>query len=422
MSDLPVSLMSQQAYARPMSGEELELLGKAAAALYSRSGTPLTQAVVEIVKHAGLGPEQVRRVAEFANVDAYLQEFQKSGSDHRYVQFHGGPADVPAILRDLNDGGGGTVFDRGLADYSHEPFNVPKMAAQNLGRLGLEDQKLAEAFGVIEQPLPYVDPLGEAYELYTKLADARDIMTHDMGQAESQYTGVVDSIFVTIKQAALEGVPLGHVVQAWSTDTDDPAFIKSAFTVLTPMLVNNGVFPSLGDMGDSLEKIAVSAVVDEQHPLVQDFREYCELIDKIACLRVARDDLTTSMDQLGTFLRGAIEKTAGESHGDDVVNALERGAGALRSGWQGANRLSAAASEPVRRVTTALAGPLAGSLVGGAVKHAPKIGVGLVGESAYQHARYSPAFQGAKNLVLSRIPYTHPYMVRQYGMQMGAGP
>jgi len=422
MSDLPISLQSQQAYARPLSGEELELLGKAAAALYSRSGTPLTQAVVETVKHAGLGPEQVRRIAEFANVEAYLQEFQKCGNDHRYVQFHGGPADVPSILRDLNDGGGGTVFDRGLADYSHAPVNVSKLASRNMDRLGMEDQKLASMFQSEDQALPYADPLGEAYALYTKLSSARELITHEMGEAESHYAGIVDAIFTTVKQAALEGVPLGHVVQAWATVTDEPEFIKAAFTVLTPMLTDSQVFTSLDQIGESLEKTAAGVVVDETHPLVGDFRQYCELIDKIACLRAARDEVTESMDHLGTFLRGAIEKTAGESHGDDVVNALERGAGALRSGWQGANRLSAAASEPVRRVTTALAGPLAGSLVGGAVKHAPKIGVGLVGESAYQHARYSPAFQGAKNLVLSRIPYTHPYMVRQYGMQMGAGP
>lgn len=421
MSDLPVSLMSQQAYARPMSGEELELLGKAAAALYSRSGTPLTQAVIETVKHAGLGPEQVRRVAEFANVQAYQQEFQKSGNDHRYVQFAGGPADFPTILRDLNDGGGGTVFDRGLADYSHEPFNVPKMASRNLDRLGADDQKLAEAFGVVEQPLPYADPLGEAYALYTKLADAREATTYEMGQAESLYAGVVDSIFATVKQAALEGVPLGHVVQAWSTVTDDPEFIKSAFMVLTPMFMGNQVFASLEDLGDSLSKTA-SGVVDEQHPLVQDFRQFCELLDKIACLRVAREELGNSMDELGTFLKQEVEKVAGDSHADDVIGALERGAGALHSGWNKANDMSAAASEPVRRVATALAGPLAGRVAGGAVKHAPKIGLGLLGESAYQHARYSPTFQGAKNLVLSRIPYTHPYMVRQYNMQMGAGP
>jgi hypothetical protein len=156
-SDLPATLSVQQSHARPIGGEELELLGKKAAARYSSGGVPLTQAVVDTVKHAALSPEQVRRVAEFANISAYLTEFQKCGNDHRYVQFQGGPADVPAILRDLNDGGGGTVFDRGLADYYQPPPDIEKAAYANATRLG--EDKLAEAFAVEDRPLPYADPL-----------------------------------------------------------------------------------------------------------------------------------------------------------------------------------------------------------------------------------------------------------------------
>lgn len=419
MSDLPVSLESQNAYARPKTGEELELLGKSAAAKYIKSGTPLTEAVIETVKHAGLGPEQVRRVAEFANVEAYLQTFQKQSGDHRYIQFEGGPADVPTILRDLNDGGGGTVFDRGVADYSHAPVNTQKLAANNLGRLGLEDAKLASMFGVEEKPLPFADPLKEVYDFYRQISDAREKIAFDMSVEESRFADKVDSMFSTIKQASFEGVPLGHVVQAWSSVTENPEFVKAAFMALTPRLLENGVFSSRDHIGSSLEKTAAGAMVDPTHPLVQDFEEFCGCLSKLAEMRVMREEMTSALDELGTFIRGTLEKTAAADKAGDFVDALESGAGMLRSGWDTASTAAAAASEPTRRVVTALAGPLAGRAAGGFVRHSPKIGLGLLGESVYQHAKYSPAIQATKNFVLSRIPYTHPYMVRQYQMQMG---
>jgi hypothetical protein len=122
MHDLPSVTLLQQQHAVPKTGEELEVLGKCASKRYvDGQSETLSDAVVETVKHAGLSPEQVRRVIEFANTNAYLTEFNKEGSSHKYIEFHGGPADPADVLRDLNDGGGGTVFDRGLADYSLPP-------------------------------------------------------------------------------------------------------------------------------------------------------------------------------------------------------------------------------------------------------------------------------------------------------------
>jgi hypothetical protein len=128
MHDMPSVTLRQQEKANPKTGQELEVLGKCAAKRYVNGECEtLNAAVVETVKQAGLSPEQVRRVIEFANTDAYLVEFNKEGSHHKYVEFHGGPADPAEVLRDLNDGGGGTVFDRGLSDYSLEP-TMPKTA------------------------------------------------------------------------------------------------------------------------------------------------------------------------------------------------------------------------------------------------------------------------------------------------------
>ena len=86
MSDLPAQGLFQQMNARRVAGEHLEVLGKHASARWQRGDcSTLSDAVVETVKHAGLAPEQVRRVVEFANQDAYLSEFKKGASPHRIV-------------------------------------------------------------------------------------------------------------------------------------------------------------------------------------------------------------------------------------------------------------------------------------------------------------------------------------------------
>lgn len=418
MSELPATLSLQQSFARPITGEELELFGKKAAAMYSTAGMNLTNAVVETVKHAGLGPEQVRRVAEFANIAAYLTEFQKCGSDHRYVQFAGGPADVPTILRDLNDGGGGTVFDRGLADYQHAPPDVAKLASRNLDHLGGADAKLAAAFGVTEVPLPFADPLKESYDLYTKLADAREVTAYELSVNEGAFREISAALYEQVKQAALQGTPLGHIVQAWSSTTDNPSFIKAAFQGLAPRFLQDQVFGSRDEIAGSLSKTASGMIVNPTNEMIGMFREYCEVLSKLAEARMVRDELTGALDELGGFLTKQIDKLAAADRAGDVAGALEHGAHAIHQGWDTATKATAAAAPTAQRIGEALAGPLAGRFAGGAVKYAPHIAAGLGAESAYQHARYSPTFQTAKNFALGRIPYTHPYMVRQYDLQM----
>ena len=73
MHDLPAVFLLQQEHAKAKSGEELEGFGKQAAWQYVTGKAPtLNEAVVETIKHAGLSPEQVKRVIEFANVRSNL--------------------------------------------------------------------------------------------------------------------------------------------------------------------------------------------------------------------------------------------------------------------------------------------------------------------------------------------------------------
>ena len=85
-----------------VSKEYLQDLGKQAASLHSRSGRPMTDAVVSVLhKEAGLEPEHVKRVVEFANNEAYLDRFNMMDGEHRVVNIDNGPASPGQVLREL---------------------------------------------------------------------------------------------------------------------------------------------------------------------------------------------------------------------------------------------------------------------------------------------------------------------------------
>lgn len=312
--DLPQQALLQQSAARPRSGEELETLGKHAAAQYmSGCATTLNDAVVETIKHAGLAPEQVRRVCEFANTDAFIQSFRKEGAVAKYVSFDGGVASYPEVLKDLNDGGGGTVFDRGMADYSEPPMKLASVRRQS-GPLEKTasaaeddgDDILKQAFQVTEraEAIPFHRPLQDVEDLQDKLASARDGATADLSAMETVLLGVVDEMYGHVKQAALSGTPLGYVVQAWDQAlAPDPEFVKAAWAEIGPRLVDDGVC-GWDQLGSSLEKTAGSqALVRETHPIVTSFASYCDGIQKLAHIRATRQEYLDGISQLNNFTR-----------------------------------------------------------------------------------------------------------------------
>jgi hypothetical protein len=204
MSDLPSQGLYQQLHARPVSGEHLEVLGKKASANWqSGRAETLTDAVVETVKHAGLSPEQVRRVVEFANTDAFLTEFKKEGQASKMVDFgSGGPADPSEVLKDLNDGGGGSVSDDGLGDYRMGPSSKHASAGS------VED--LAAAFQTEGAEYNFESPFTDALVLREKLAGALEHMTAELDGCNRIAYEAGEAVYYNVKQASLEGATLGQ--------------------------------------------------------------------------------------------------------------------------------------------------------------------------------------------------------------------
>lgn len=316
--DLPNHGILQNMNARPVSGEHLEVLGKRAAALFSDGREKnLSDAVVSVVKTAGLSPEQVKRVVEFANTSAYLSDFNKEGSPHRVVDFGpGGLADPAVVLQDLNDGGGGSRFDSGSFDY-HSPPEQSKTAS------AFEDVAFQQMFATSGAEYPEVNPLGEAIDLRDKLASAYETTTSMLSSLEVMYDDLRGRLFDNVKQASLHGHSLAEIVKIWEGVAPSHEHVKVAFQAVMDPLVDNGVFRNHEEVADSLSKHASARIPDLTHPLVVDFQDFCEVSTKLAHAREAQQELGEGVARLTSFLKESSEGLIGYG------KRLLRGAGNL---------------------------------------------------------------------------------------------
>lgn len=420
MHDLPSQMLLQQSAARRVSGQDLEMFGKQAASSYlSGCSDNLSSAVVETVKQAGLSPEQVKRVVEFANQTAYLKEFAKESAAHKYVQFQGGPANPAEVLRDLNDGGGGTVFDPGTGDYNQPPPPTAKVASIQQGNrraLGLEkvasvpmgaaERAFEEMWQVEDHSLPYADPWSDAVEMRDKLASAADLLRTELHTAEATFEDVCEDMFQQVKQASLSGVPLGHVVQAWGEVVPGPDYVKLAFSVFADRLVREQVL-SLGELTDSLEKQAsAGSIANEEHPLVGVFSAFCTQLDKMAHARAARDEVLEAYGQVQTFLKRA--------------SAAKLVGAGLGKAWQGAKKGGEIAGKVGKEVLEGANMPGAARAVEMGGKALPYLGAGIAGKEVYDRGvKYGPLGH-VTDYAAAQIPGTRQNQQRQMQLAMQA--
>ena len=441
MSDSPLQMILQQHDARPVSGEHLEVLGKHAASQWLLGKyASLNEAVVDSVRSEHLSPEQVRRVVEFTNGDAYLQEFRKEGSGHKVVHFDCGPADPSQVLQDLNDGGGGSLYDSGVFDYNMTPSAAKHASASKEGIEGLPKlpnfpalpknsmQKTAGLMAVLgsaeknahyephlwdlfnngqETRMQYAEPLRPLMDMRTKLAAARDQLSSELDALELDYVDACDRLYGQVKQAALDSTSLSDVVQAFASVTSDPVYVKVAFGVFTPRFQRERVFDSLEAIGDSLTKKASCYSVNSEHPLVEAYADFVDVLTKLAESRALQAELVKGASEAEALL---LKQSA------SVGGAI----GVTKKVLHAAGRGIDAASKPIAHV-----------LVGG--EHASKIaphfargtkivggaGALLAANAGVQSITDRPAVQGATGAIKSIVPGTAEYQNRRYRNMTG---
>lgn len=384
--------------ARSHSGEELEVLGKRAAARWHAGEYKnLSEAVTGTVKQAQLSPEQVKRVCEFANTTAYLNDFKKEGATHHVVDFPGGPANASDILKDLNDGGGGSVFDRGTLDYSSPPSETKTSSER-------EEGFLEEAFGVDKTAaaLPFENPYTEVIELKDKLAGASEHLLGQLSGLEVLYADLSDRVYHEVKQASLGGVSLGRVLAAWDTVAPSDDYIKVAFELFTPRLLCEGVFHDVETMTASLDKTASTGMVNPAHPLVVEFGEFCDVLTKLAETRASREELGAHLEHLENYLKTA-DSTVGKA-------------------WGAAKGVSKAVADKATPFLNKHIHEGVGDAAGAVLKRAPELALLAGANEAHTHYKYDPALQpvrGAVNFGLRQVPGTTQNLNHKYEVASG---
>jgi hypothetical protein len=419
MNDAPLQTVLQQRDARPVSGEHLEVLGKKAAEDWTLGKyASLNDAVVNTIRGEQLSPEQVCRVVEFTNGDAYLKEFRKESSGHKVIHFDCGPASPSQVLQDLNDGGGGSLWDRGTLDYSMPP-SMAKRACAERGTTSLEKTASVEApktasryeehlwemlGGGREVGMAYAEPMRPLMDLRHKLAGARDALSAEIDSLEVDYAEVCNRLYGQVKQASLDGTSLGDIVNAWSEVTTEPVYVKVAFDVFAPRFQRDRLFESLDAIGASLEKRASRGQVNTEHPLVETYAEFVETLNKLASIRA----LQTELEEGASTTESLLKQGAG-----GVVGAARKGLSLVSRGID-------AAAKPVAHV---LVGAKDAERVAPALAKGTKIlglaGAGLAGNAALQNVTDRPAVQGSLQAVKSIVPGTAEYQNRRYRNMTG---
>lgn len=284
----------QQRLARAINPSELEVMGKEAATRFTnKKAASLNEAVISVVKTAHLSPEQVRRVAEFANHSAFSTEFRKMASP-KVVNFSGGPADPNVILQELNSGGGGSVTDDGSGDYD----SPPKTASTVLDADALTKMMFGKTASEVTTTAGEM-PLRPLFELKEKLAQAQQTLSNSYTSHRIALDDARERLYANVKIASLENVPLGDVVAAWSVFVKEPEVVKLAFASIAPRLLKDLVFRSDDQLKSSMEKTAAikGSVVNTEHPVVKDFISFQDSLYKVAATKAAMDDVDDTLSR-----------------------------------------------------------------------------------------------------------------------------
>jgi hypothetical protein len=232
-------------------------------------------------------------------------------------------------------------------------------------------------------------------ELRDKLAAAEDNLGAQVDLLEVLYAELADRLYGNIKQAALLGHSMGEILQAWQSVTPSTEYVKVAFQLFTPRLLREGVFHSHQALGASIEKTGGARMVNQEHPLVAGFCEYCDTLAKLAELRPTREDLRTSLEQMTSFLKRA-----------GLVDTVER----LHEG-------SKAIGKKVAPVLSEHFGPGAGR----AAEFAGSAAVPLAGIIGANEVRRKLKHSPTANRVMSVVPGTDAYTQREWELAQRGG-
>lgn len=222
----------------------LESLGKQAAVYAENSGLSLHDAVIHQLASESFNGEQVRRVVEIANTEAWNRKFASLDPACRIVDIEAGPADPVAVIHALSS----------------------KTAARNPVLPSLEylmppttSTKTASADFVYAVERTAAGARGDILGLHHKLASAHEEAVQSREAAKHYMNQAFEKLAQSTVAARDQGTTAREVYEAWVNV--EPEFAKLAFQRV------RSVFPDLH------AKVAGRRIKTSAQ-IVEDFREF----------------------------------------------------------------------------------------------------------------------------------------------------
>lgn len=258
--------------AMEVSKERLQDLGRRAALLHSNNRETLTDAVTLVLeKEAGLAPEHVKRVVEFANNEAYRSRFNSMDGEHRIVNLDGGPASPGEVLRELEMSDSAPALVKSAARVVHD--YIPGEELVDI----FDKEKIASGVDC----LPKSRPHGELIDLRYQLQAVQSDLMQKVSSAASQYEEAASKMYSLVKKAVLSGVSPAEISTIYQRVSPSPVLTKLALRDIADRMEPEcvpAVTVSSGKIKEASEK-----PLNVQNPLVSSFLEFA----KVAEARVA---------------------------------------------------------------------------------------------------------------------------------------
>ncbi len=254
-----------------VDAEHLEMLGKQAARLSETAGITLNDSVVQTIGHEKLSQEQVRRVVEFANVDAFNRKFASTSGHIRTVAVDGGPADPVHVIQSLNNGARPKGVTLESMEYSAPP---------DFGKVSQVTSTLPER--------TKKGALMEVQKLQSKLSAAHEEVASGMEAAKFVMSEALVDVVDQAKRASLQGATPDEVFSAWHRV--DPELAKVAFD--RARLV----------MKTSSDKTASVRRLNPEHPVVASFGKFAEAARSYGNHLSARASIEGELVRVGNWL------------------------------------------------------------------------------------------------------------------------
>lgn len=255
---------------RSVDPGHLDGLGKQAARLAETSDCTLNEAVVHTIGHEKLNSEQVRRVVEIANVEAFHRKYASLDPQSRVVHLDGGPADVAQVLQSLN----GAARPREQMIESLDYDMAPEAKVSSIDFAPTTDRTVA---GVI----------GDVLRLQSKLAAAHEEVVTSAEASEFAMNEALLQLADTAKWAGLQGAAPQEVFEAWHRV--NPELAKIAFARLSRFI------PA------SNEKVA-SRSINPDHAVVRDFERFAKHAQEYGTQIAARQRVEAEVLRVNQWL------------------------------------------------------------------------------------------------------------------------